>query len=145
MYSFLSLATVIAICYALYYCATIIADWRKAKLLGCQAAYLQKNRLPLGWDQLQRFTEADKAGRVPEECVDMFAEEGCRTFTTKMLGSTLIQTVEPKNIQALLATQFKDFALGDLRRRIFFPFLGNGIFTTDGKPWCVLYFNLCLR
>lgn len=95
----------------------------------------QKNRLPLGFDQLQRLIKAAEAGREPEEYGDMFVEEGCRTFATTVLGVTFIQTVEPKNVQALLATQFHDFALGKLRRRTFFPLLGNGIFTSDGKTW----------
>ena len=55
-----------------------------------------------------------------------------------MLGSNFYQTFEPKNIQALLATQFSDFALGDVRRQAFYPMLGNGIFTADGKAWCVV-------
>lgn len=32
-------------------------------------------------------------------------------------------------MQAVLSTKFKDFQLGDPRRRAFFPLLGNGIFT----------------
>ncbi|KAF9890367.1 hypothetical protein FE257_006034 [Aspergillus nanangensis] len=132
---FLSLLTITAIIYILYSCATIISDRRNAKRLGCQPAHTQKNRLPLGIDQLQRLRKADQAGLVPEEYANYFAQEGRRTFRASMLGSTFVQTIEPKNIQALLATQFKDFELGDLRRRIFFPFLGNGIFTADGSLW----------
>ncbi|KAF9893460.1 hypothetical protein FE257_010772 [Aspergillus nanangensis] len=135
MYSFLIFIPAAAVLYALYCGATTISDRHKARYMGCQPAYQQKNRLLLGLDQLQRLAAADKAGRVPEEYVKIFAEEKRRTFRTSMLGSTFIQTIEPKNVQALLGTKFKDFGLGDLRRRTFSPLLGNGIFTADGKLW----------
>ncbi|KAE8415254.1 cytochrome P450 [Aspergillus pseudocaelatus] len=121
--------------YVLYYGIAVLVDRRKAKVLGCQPAPWQKNQLPLGWDQLQRIRAANDAGNFPEEMGKMFQEERCRTFKGSMLGSTFVQTIEPRNIQALLATQFRDFELGDLRRRTFFPMLGNGIFTADGQYW----------
>lgn len=43
-------------------------------------------------------------------------------------GRTVL-TIDPKNVQAVLSTNFKDFQLGHPRRRAFFPLLGNGIFT----------------
>lgn len=129
------LLAIVLVGYAFYSAATIITNRRKARLLGCQPAHVQKNRLPLGWDQLQRLRAADAAGNVPEEMRNMFKEEGRWTFKSSMLGSTFVQTAEPRNIQAILATQFKDFELGDLRRRVLYPMLGDGIFTADGKYW----------
>lgn len=52
-----------------------------------------------------------------------------------LLGKDGFFTIEPKNIQAILATQFKDFGLGDARNNNFKPLLGRGIFATDGKQW----------
>ncbi|KAK6534864.1 Protein kinase alk2 [Arthrobotrys megalospora] len=52
-----------------------------------------------------------------------------------MLGARTIITREPRNIQALLATQFKDFAIGPRKYKAFSPLLGNGIFTIDGPGW----------
>lgn len=141
MYSpinFVYLLVVLSTFYVVYSVVTLLFDRRKAKALGCQPVHVQKNRLPLGWDLLQRFKAADAAGILPEDMANLFRETGHRTFRASMLGSTFVNTVEPKNIQALLATQFRDFELGDLRRRVFFPMLGNGIFTADGKYWCVL-------
>ncbi|KAJ5780217.1 cytochrome P450 [Penicillium paradoxum] len=135
MYSFNILLAIFITGYVLYYGITFIVDRRKAKLLGCQPAHLQRNRLPLGWDLLQRLRAATNAGNLPEEMYKMFQEERHWTFKSSMLGTTFVQTVEPKNIQALLATQFEDFELGDLRRRALSPMLGNGIFTADGKYW----------
>lgn len=133
----IDLLAVLSTFYVLYSVVTLLLDRRKAKALGCQPVHVLKNRLPLGWDLLQRFKAADAAGTLPEEMANIFRETGHRTFRASMLGSTFVNTVEPKNIQALLATQFRDFELGDLRRKTFFPMLGNGIFTADGKYWCV--------
>lgn len=41
-----------------------------------------------------------------------------------------MQTCDPKNVQAILATQFNDFDLGD-RKEAF----GQGIFASDGRVW----------
>jgi len=65
----------------------------------------------------------------------MYRDIGKPTWTQNVLGTTAYVTFEPKNIQAILATQFPDFEIGSLRRSNFFPMLGNGIFTVDGKAW----------
>ncbi|KAF3925974.1 hypothetical protein ABW20_dc0106974 [Dactylellina cionopaga] len=52
-----------------------------------------------------------------------------------MIGDTTITTREPLNIQAVLATQFKDFGISARKHKPFSPFLGDGIFTIDGKGW----------
>ncbi|KAG7664542.1 uncharacterized protein J8A68_001929 [[Candida] subhashii] len=56
------------------------------------------------------------------------------TFTTYIFGFPVIQTKDPENIKAILATQFEDFSLG-LRFKFFKPVLGLGIFTVDGEAW----------
>lgn len=50
-------------------------------------------------------------------------------------GTRVLQTVEPANIQAILATQFKDFELGRRRYEQFKVFLGRSIFSSDGAFW----------
>jgi len=65
------------------------------------------------------------------------------TFEARMLGRTVVNTIEPRNIQALLATQFNDFGLGDRRIAAFEPLLGHSIFTTDGDAW--KHFRAMLR
>ena len=44
-------------------------------------------------------------------------------------------TVEPGNLQAMLATQFKDYELGKRRFDQFKPFIGQSIFSSDGAFW----------
>lgn len=52
-----------------------------------------------------------------------------------LFNSSVVITIEPENIQALLATKFNDFELGKARRENFSDVLGNGIFTAERGPW----------
>lgn len=65
-----------------------------------------------------------------EQLVDDLAP----TFGQKLLGDEGINTVEPKNVEALLSTQFHNFGFG-LRAPTFKPLLGDGIFTQEGPAW----------
>ncbi|KAK2591120.1 hypothetical protein QQS21_011183 [Conoideocrella luteorostrata] len=47
----------------------------------------------------------------------------------------VIITREPEQIKAILATKFSSFGHGPQWHRLWQPFLGNGIFATDGQEW----------
>ncbi|KAK3067606.1 hypothetical protein LTS18_001020, partial [Coniosporium uncinatum] len=85
--------------------------------------------------------KADKEKRVPVYLANRVKEVSKReerqvnTFHGKILTQSTYFTVEPKNIQALLATQFKDFHFGPGRNGNFGPLLGEGIFASDGPKW----------
>lgn len=80
--------------------------------------------------------QADRERRVPDMFLEVHKELGRpSTWVQCFLGTDVFVTVDPKNIQAILATQFDDFALGKTRRGNFWPMLGNGIFTADGRAW----------
>ncbi|KAK6537666.1 Protein kinase alk2 [Orbilia ellipsospora] len=57
------------------------------------------------------------------------------TYNVSMLGSRSVATIEPRNIQAVLTSQFKDFGIGPPRIGSFAPLLGQGIFSIDGRGW----------
>ena len=82
-----------------------------------------------------RLIKADRDQVVPDEMIAIANELGVSTWEQNFLGDLSLVTTDPKNIQTILATQFNDFALGEVRRNNFFPLLGNGIFTADGKNW----------
>jgi cytochrome P450 len=68
----------------------------------------------------------------------LYEELGRRpTWNQNLLGTWHHMTTDPKNVQAMLATQFKDFELGPFRRNMFNPVIGKGIFTTDGTDWYI--------
>jgi hypothetical protein len=104
-----------------------------AKKLGCEPAYQFKLLDIQGIRNVANIIKADKESRVPDHLKTRIdtacAEEGknITTFDQKILGTRAIFTVEPKNIQAILATQFKDFGLGERRNGNFSALLGHGV------------------
>ncbi|KAK1689682.1 cytochrome P450 [Colletotrichum godetiae] len=52
-----------------------------------------------------------------------------------LLGTTNLVTADPRNIQALLATQFHDFGMGLARSTNLKTVLGRSIFAADGTAW----------
>ena len=105
----------------------------EAKRLGCESAYQLKFFDIQGIRNVSRIIAADKKSAVPQylksRIDDACAETGKTVVTLdqKVLGMRTFYTADPKNIQAILATQFKDFGLGKRRNRGFSPLLGQGI------------------
>jgi cytochrome P450 len=60
-------------------------------------------------------------------------QEYGKTFKVQ-LGRPRVITIEPKNVQTVLALKFKDFELGE-RNKALSPLLGQGIFASDGQVW----------
>ncbi|KAF6226498.1 hypothetical protein HO133_009364 [Letharia lupina] len=77
--------------------------------------------------------DADKNNRLMELFLFHFQDVG-NTLEQKFLGTPAFGTIEPRNLEAMFSTRFADFGYG-LRRQIFFPLLGDGIFTQDGAAW----------
>ena len=84
-----------------------------------------------------KLVKADREQVLPHELLRVHREIGKSSWVQQVMTTDLLVTNEPENIKALLATQFHDFELGPQRRGNFFPLLGNGIFTADGKAWYV--------
>ncbi|KAI1529187.1 CypX, Cytochrome P450 [Pyrenophora tritici-repentis] len=127
--------------------ASIITSHRhaaNARRLGCLPAPKFNDQMPLDIFNIRtaaRISKADKERRVPQY-IQSRVHNACEvegktvsTFYANFMGSEGIFTVEPRNIQAILATQFKDFGLGELRNESFSPLLGRGIFSSDGEQW----------
>ncbi|KAK4982417.1 hypothetical protein LTR50_007747 [Elasticomyces elasticus] len=69
---------------------------------------------------------------------DIIAEEFRGIHTFKKLthdGTTLVSTIDPANLQAMLALRFQDLDIGERRTNILYPVLGNSIFSSDGAFW----------
>lgn len=109
---------------------------QKARQRGCEAAPLMPCADPFGFSNLRAAVRADRAKALPELAesrVKLISDLHNRLVTTyriRIAGRESILTVDPKNIQAVLATQFKDFDLGPHRRRGVLPLLGTGIVRT---------------
>ncbi|KAK7519067.1 cytochrome P450 [Phyllosticta citriasiana] len=57
------------------------------------------------------------------------------TWSTRILGNTVIQTIDPENLRAVYNTNFRDWGFGAFRVNSFRPLLGNGIFAIEGSEW----------
>ena len=108
---------------------------REAERLGCKPPPSKRNRLPLGIDFVREALQSDRDKVFPDFMHTVYKRMGSTTFQHHIMGGTGFSTNDPKNIQALLATQFKDFGLGSRRQGMLAPLLGIGIFTADGRIW----------
>jgi hypothetical protein len=142
MHSYLLGGVCLLFTYTAYYLLSSFLENRRharnAAKLGCKSLPKRPYKLPFGIDMVLRIMKADEERRLPDMFIEVYEELGRpATWTQYFAGAETIVTADPKNIQAILATQFNDFALGKARQRNFLPMLGNGIFTLDGKGWYV--------
>ncbi|MCJ1378517.1 hypothetical protein MMC17_001616 [Xylographa soralifera] len=64
-----------------------------------------------------------------------FATIASNTFQMKILHNDVVMTIEPENLKTVLSIDFKSWSIGRTRKKSLTPFLGEGIFTTDGPAW----------
>lgn len=108
---------------------------RKSRALGCGSIPVEPKRWPLGIDMVREGLKADREQRTPLFMADRFRAMGRYTFGINILGSAAVVTAEPKNVQAVLASQFGDFAMGRARQTVLKSILGRSIFSVDGEAW----------
>lgn len=87
----------------------------------------------IGYDNFKRQVAMFKAKQLLPDGVRRFENVG-DTFSVVSMGRKLWVTREPENVKAILATNFKDFGIGQ-RFRALGALLGQGIFTSDGALW----------
>ncbi|KAF6232474.1 hypothetical protein HO173_009354 [Letharia columbiana] len=114
---------------------TLIASRKFARLHGCKPAKADRHWDPIfGLDFVISTIRASRGKYQLEDLYERLTRIA-PTFTSNVLGETLIFTDEPKNVQGVLATQFPDFDVGELRRQATVKLLGHGIFNADGPYW----------
>ncbi|KAL2857346.1 n-alkane-inducible cytochrome P450 [Aspergillus pseudoustus] len=101
---------------------------------GCQPPATLHNQLPFGIDRVREMLRAAREKRFQEMMQGRYLQTG-NTFQSTILGRSYIFTIDPRNVQTVLALKFKDFDLGDNRNYAFRPLLGQGIFCSDGPIW----------
>jgi hypothetical protein len=98
-----------------------------AKQLSCEPAPIEYRADPFALINLVKLMWAHNNNRILEYLRGTFDDTSLRvdrtvyTYETKILGDKVIWTCDPRNIQAMLATQFKDFELGQIRTGSFAP------------------------
>lgn len=89
---------------------------------------------PLGIPTMRKLDKAHKNNEFYDFARDMVDQTGKKTYRSQNVGGVPITTIDPENIKAILATQFKEFDLGG-RHAEFQPLMGDGIFTLSGPGW----------
>src|SRR5271155_451795 len=87
-----------------------------------------------GIDILYELAREVKKHTVLQWQCDLISRLGCSTASMRILRNQTVITTEPKVVQTILSLDFNSFGLGSLRNNLK-PFLGEGIFSTDGAAW----------
>ncbi|CAF9919516.1 MAG: hypothetical protein HETSPECPRED_004023 [Heterodermia speciosa] len=88
---------------------------------------------PFALDLLYRQYQVNKTQRLLAFQTQFFDRLGS-TIEFRLFGDIGFFTFNPKNIEAILSTNFEDYGLGS-RSDALRAFLGEGIFTQDGAQW----------
>lgn len=113
-------------------------QWLRRRTVTQAAGCAAPPRLPqvehvLGLQNIRQMLQAVKQKRMLEMGLERYTRVA-NTFSTAALGKVFVHTIEPENLKAVLATNFRDFGVGP-RIEIFGQLLGAGIFTTDDQAW----------
>lgn len=111
-----------------------INHYLKSRRLGCRPPRFSFTRDPTGINILRQTLKAAHEKRIPNWVEDHFnrlsEEHGSLVGTAQIVRPWFkfgIITMDPKNIQAVLATNFRDYAIGRDRILNFRPLFGHGI------------------
>jgi len=99
---------------------------------GCAQPFLIPT-LPLGLDEWIKILIAGFNKTHVQHVHQRYQQSN--TWRMPMLSNTNIGTIEPANLKCILSSNFTHFELGMYRRAVYFPLLGNSIFTLDGVAW----------
>lgn len=121
-----------------------IAHRRREQQLGCKKPY-KASVGPFGLSQVWKSLRADQEKKFPDFLIEnsklASARAGRLVTTTEatLLGQKRFITSDPANVRAVLATQFKEFGLGNDRINTFAPVLGHGIVCISTHTDILLY------
>ncbi|KAL9098412.1 MAG: hypothetical protein Q9163_005923 [Psora crenata] len=141
-FSSVRLLKALALCFSLYIFSRIYryirhdaVRRRKAATSNCLPPARLYSRSPLfGLDVLWENYRAFKAHTLLEDTREGFITAQANTLSLRILDAPIISTIEPLNLKTILSTNFNDWGLGEMRSALL-PFLGHGIFTSDGAQW----------
>lgn len=100
----------------------------------CHPPLAYPQRGPLGLSEIRESTKAFHARTFLEWTCSQYKLHG-NTFASSYLRQTIIHTIEPKNIKAVLGTNFHHYGIGWRKKYAFKPLFGNSLFQLDGRAW----------
>ena len=112
------------------------ADQALALEHGCQLPPELPKRWPFGVDRIKELWDANADGRLLAFLCSVADDYEPRNNLCQYLlfGPRAFHILHPRNVEALLSTNFKDYGLGS-RPAVFAPLLGKGVFTQEGAAW----------
>lgn len=113
--------------------ATLFETWRARQLKMRQAPRF-KRRLPGGLDILLMQMTAHQKKYLGEMWIPIVNKLGT-TFSIRILNDYRLCTMNPLNIQRILATDFEHYTKGKFFNDITSAMLGEGVFNSDGDLW----------
>ncbi|MCJ1400451.1 hypothetical protein MMC11_003656 [Xylographa trunciseda] len=104
---------------------------------GCKPIHCAGSLLPWALDRKFAVLSHKPELFLDDYVTRRYHEEGRWVYTNDSYGlDTSICAADPRLLQAVLATNFTDWGLGEVRQRAVGPLLGwNGVFTSDGPMW----------
>ncbi|KAI9646296.1 hypothetical protein NHQ30_005737 [Ciborinia camelliae] len=115
--------------------------WKWARYLyavhqnGCSLPIRYRHWDPIfGLDLFMKRITAIKEGKWLDVDVHLFSNYG-KTVQTNVWGKRQYVTMDPRNIQTILATEVDNFGSAPMNYTATLPFLGEGILNTDGLRW----------
>ena len=88
----------------------------------------------LGLDHIWKAYWSIKDHSAMEAAARSWNETQATTYVVSMLFQRFVVTIDPENVKTILSLNFKSWGLEELRKPLV-PFLGEGIFSTDGEAW----------
>ncbi len=118
-----------------YYTILTIRRLRTIRKHGCKSPPAVHQRDPFfGLDIVFEVFSSMKKRKRNVSFEQLFEKYGS-TFQSQVYTTKKIFTIEPKNLQAVFATDFDSWGVEPVRLFFFEPFVGKGIMTTDGPVW----------
>ncbi|RFU28119.1 hypothetical protein B7463_g8229, partial [Scytalidium lignicola] len=112
------------------------ADTAFGRRHGCHLPPELPKRWPLGIDRIKELWDSNAEGRLLAFLCSIAKDYEPRNnlYQYLLVGPRAFHVLHPKNVEAVLSTNFKDYGFG-VRQQVFAPLLGNGIFTQEGLAW----------
>jgi cytochrome P450 len=108
---------------------------RYAREHSCQPAIHFPHQEPfLGLDLFWQLIKSTKEKHRMESTKKLYDHYGL-TWQSTSFGREVINTIDPENIQSVMAQDFESWGLAPLRYPAAGPFVGRGVFTSDGPFW----------
>ncbi|KAF8585830.1 cytochrome P450 [Ramaria rubella] len=107
-----------------------------ARRLGARVVKRIDGSLPWNIDLLVQGFTASRTDYLGDQVLSGWGSvEGEHTFSVEILGDNRIITMNPRNIQKILATDFDMYCKGSLFNGVMESMLGIGVFNSDGDMW----------